>query len=85
MKLTPRNRKFIAFMSGPGGRIVRGGGGVALAVFALTQLGWFLALLPLAAFMIGTAVVNYCPATLMFPELRGQANIVKDMPSYKLK
>jgi hypothetical protein len=85
MKLTPLNRKFIGFMSGTGGRVLRGAMGVFLVVLAITQLGWYLAFLPLAGFMLWTAAVNYCPATLLFPELRNQPNLIKEMPSFKLK
>lgn len=86
MKLTPANRKFITFMSGPGGRLVRGGMGVVVLASAILQGGWALLLLPLGAFMIGTAVVNYCPATLMFPEWRQeQRRILADVPTFKLK
>lgn len=85
MKLTPANRKMISFISGPWGRLLRGGMGAFLVTIALVGMGWSLAWLPLGLFMIGTAVMNYCPAGLMFPEWKKQEQIFKSMPSYNLK
>lgn len=84
MKLTPLSRKFLAFMSGPGGRFVRGGLGVSLIALALIQLGWALLLIPLGGFMIGTAVASYCPATLLYPEWKREKQILADIPTYKM-
>ena len=85
MKLTPLNRKILVFMSGTGGRLVRGFGGVALIAIAVIEQGWFFALLPLGGFMIYTALVNFCPATLAFPEFRKEQGMLKDVPKFDLK
>lgn len=85
MKLTPARIKFLTFMSGTGGRLVRGGMGVAVIAIALFELGWFLLLLPLGAFMIYTAVMNFCPATLAFPDFRKGDGLLKDVPKFDLK
>lgn len=85
MKLTPARIKMLTFMSGTGGRIVRGVISIALLAIALTQLGWYLLLLPLAAFMAYTAVMNFCPATLAFPDFKRDAVALKSLPKYRLK
>jgi hypothetical protein len=85
MKLTPRRTKMLMFMSGTGGRIVRGSLSLILAVIALTQLGWYLLLLPLAAFMAYTAIMNFCPATLAFPDFKREAVALKGIPEYRVK
>ncbi|MEY4961373.1 MAG: hypothetical protein RLZZ249_70 [Actinomycetota bacterium] len=85
MKLTPANRKFLAFMSGTWGRVVRGAMGVTLVTIALLGTGWSLLLLPLGILMIGTGVANYCPAVLLYPEWKKEQQLVASMPSYKLK
>ena len=72
MQLTPANRKILDFMSGTGGRLLRGGFGVALIVSAATMGGWYWLLAPMGLFMIGTGLLNYCPATLMFPQYKGE-------------
>lgn len=84
MKLTPSRRKFLDFMSGPAGRVVRGPLGVLVIATAFTGGGWLWLLAPLGLFMIGTGVVNYCPATLAFPQYKGE-KLVDKYPTYKLK
>ena len=84
MKLTATNRKILDFMSGSGGRLLRGTFGVLLIISAATMGGWYWLLAPMGLFMIGTGVMNYCPATLFFPEYKGEK--LKDkMPSYDLR
>lgn len=85
MKLTPANRKFLSFMSGPWGRAARALMGVFLVTLALIQMGWSLLLAPLGLFMIGTGVLNYCPAGLLFPDWKKESQLVANMPSFKLK
>jgi hypothetical protein len=85
MKLTPTNRKFIGFMSGPWGRALRGVMGVFLVFLALTNLGWSLLWLPLGLLMITTGLMNYCPAGLLFPQWRKEQQLLANYPSYKLK
>jgi hypothetical protein len=34
--------------------------------------GWYWLLAPMGLFMIGTGLLNYCPATLMFPQYKGE-------------
>lgn len=85
MQLTPANRKMISFMSGPWGRLARGAMGVFLATIALIGMGWSLLWLPLGLFMIGTGIMNYCPAGLLFPEWKKEQQILKNFPTYKLK
>jgi hypothetical protein len=85
MKLTPARTKFLTLMSGTGGRAVRAVGGVTLIAIAVSELGWFLVLLPLGAFMIYTAAANFCPATLAFPEFRKEQQMLKDVPKFDLK
>jgi predicted phage tail protein len=84
MKLTPSRRKFLDFMSGSGGRFLRGGFGVVVIVAAASLGGWYWLLAPLGVFMIGTGVVNYCPATLAFPQYKGE-KMIDNYPTYKLK
>jgi hypothetical protein len=84
MKLTPARKKFLAFMSGPYGRVVRAVMGLSLLVPAFMGLGWYLLLLAPAAFMLWSAAVNYCPANLLF-SAKPEDNIIANMPSYKLK
>jgi hypothetical protein len=84
MKLTPARKKFLAFMSGPYGRALRAVMGISLLVLAFMGRGWYLLLLAPAAFMIWSAVANYCPANLLFPSAK-QENLIAKMPSYKLK
>ena len=65
MKLTATNRKILDFMSGSGGRLLRGTFGVLLIISAATMGGWYWLLAPMGLFMIATGVMNYCPAGLM--------------------
>ena len=60
------------FMSGMGGRLVRGGFGVLVIISAATMGGWYWMLAPLGLFMIATGVMNYCPATFLFPQYKGE-------------
>lgn len=85
MKLTPSRRKFVSFMSGNYGRIVRGAMGIALVILAVTGMGWYWLLLLPAAFMLWSAAVSFCPATLLFPEIREEDKLKNKVPSYKLK
>jgi hypothetical protein len=85
MKLTPANRKMILFMSGPWGRLARGAMGSFLIAIALIGMGWSLLWLPLGIFMIATGILNYCPASLMFPEWKKERQILTNYPTYKLK
>jgi hypothetical protein len=85
MKLTPARKKFLTFMSGQYGRVIRGAIGISLVIVALLGMGWSLLLLIPAAFMMWTAVVNYCPATLFVPSFKAETNIIAKMPTYKLK
>lgn len=72
------------FLSGTGGRILRGFLGVLLVLSGVTMGGWYWLLVPLGVFMVGTGVLNYCPAVLMFPQYRAE-KITDKFPSYKLK
>ncbi len=85
MKLTPGRIKFLTFMSGKYGRLVRAGMGATLAVLAITGMGWSLLLLLPAALMIYTAVINYCPATLAFPTFKPEQKMAAKYPTYKMK
>jgi hypothetical protein len=85
MKLTPARRKMISFMSGPWGRLARGVVGSFLVAIALIGMGWSLLWLPLGLFMIGTGILNYCPAGLMFPEWKKEPQILANFPTHKLK
>lgn len=84
MKLTARNRKFLDFMSGTGGRLLRGTFGVLLIISAATMGGWYWMLAPLGLFMIATGLLNYCPATLFFPAYKGE-KLSDTMPSYDIR
>jgi len=84
MKLTEGRRKMLDFLSGTGGRILRGFLGVLLVLSGVTMGGWYWLLVPLGVFMVGTGVLNYCPAVLMFPQYRAE-KITDKFPSYKLK
>lgn len=84
MKLTPGARKFLDFMSGTGGRLIRGGMGVAVIVTAIVLGGWFYLLLPLGVLMIGTGIANYCPAVLLYPQYKGE-KLTNQFPTYNLK
>jgi len=72
MQLTESNRKMLDFMSGAGGRLLRGTFGVLMIISGATMGGWYWMLAPLGLFMIGTGVMNYCPATLFFPQYKGE-------------
>ena len=72
MQLTESRRKMLDFMSGMGGRLVRGGFGVLAIISAATMGGWYWMLAPLGLFMIATGVMNYCPATFLFPQYKGE-------------
>lgn len=72
MQPTQSRRKMLDFMSGTGGRIVRGGFGVLAIISAATMGGWYWMLAPLGLFMIATGVMNYCPATFLFPQYKGE-------------
>ena len=84
MKLTEGRRKMLDFMSGTAGRILRGSLGVLLVISGVTMGGWYWLLVPMGVFMIGTGVMNYCPAVLMFPHYRAE-KITDKYPTYKLK
>ncbi len=84
MKLTEGRRKMLDFMSGTGGRILRGSLGVLLVVSGVSMGGWYWLLVPMGVFMIGTGVLNYCPAVLMVPQYRAE-KITDKYPTYKLK
>jgi hypothetical protein len=59
--------------------------GAFLVTIALIGMGWSLLWLPLGLFMIGTGIMNYCPAGLLFPEWKKEQQILKNFPTYKLK
>jgi hypothetical protein len=84
MKLTEGRRKMLDFLSGTGGRILRGFLGVLVVLSGVTMGGWYWLLVPLGVFMVGTGVLNFCPAVLMFPQYRAE-KITDKFPSYKLK
>ena len=84
MKLTPASRKMLDFMSGNGGRVLRGGLGVLLVVSGVTMGGWYWLQVPLGLFMIGTGVMNYCPAALVFPQYKAE-KITEKYLSYRLE
>jgi predicted phage tail protein len=83
MKITPARRKMLDFMSGTGGRLVRGIFGVLLAISGVTMGGWYWLLVPMGLFMIATGVMNYCPAVLAFPQYKAE-KITEKHPTYKL-
>ena len=83
MKLTPARRKMLDFMSGTGGRLVRGIFGVLLVVSGVTTGGWYWLLVPMGLFMIATGVMNYCRAVLAFPQYKTE-KITEKYPPYKL-
>jgi hypothetical protein len=84
MKLTAGRRKMLDFMSGNGGRVLRGTLGVLLVISGITMSGWYLLLIPMGLFMIGTGVMNYCPAVLMFPQYKAE-KITDKFPTYKME
>ena len=84
MKLTPARVKMLDCMSGTGGRLLRGTLGVLLVASGVTMGGWYWLLVPMGLFMIGTGVMNYCPATLAFPQYKAE-KITDKYPQYKLK
>ena len=84
MKLTPARIKMLDFMSGTGGRLLRGTLGVLLVVSGVTMVGWYWLLVPMGLFIIATGVMNYCPATLTFPQYKAE-KISDKYPQYKLK
>lgn len=85
MKLTPARRKFVSFMSGKYGRVIRAAMGLTLAALAVTGMGWYLLLLAPAAFMLWTAAVSFCPVAALFPEVQEENKLSNKVPSYKLK
>ena len=85
MKLTPARRKFLNFMSGKYGRIIRALMGLTLISLAFAGMGFYLLLLIPGGFMIWTAIVSYCPATLLFSSVKNEENLIAKMPTYKLK
>ncbi len=84
MKLTPVRIEMLDFMSGTGGRLLRGTLGVLLVVSGVTMGGWYWLLVPMGLFMIATGVMNYCPAALAFPQYKAE-KITDKYPQYKLK
>jgi hypothetical protein len=72
-------------MSGKYGRIIRAVMGVSLVGIAILGMNYYLLLLIPGGFMIWTAIVSYCPATLLFPAARKEENILTNRPTYKLK
>jgi len=72
MRLTKSRRRVLDFMSGNGGRLVRATFGVALIVSAVTMGDVYWLLAPLGLFMIGTGIMNYCPATFLFTDYKGE-------------
>ncbi len=59
--------KMIGFMSGPWGRGLRIVAGIALIAVAITDGGWAWLLVIPGLLMIGTGVLNYCPALRFAP------------------
>lgn len=83
MRLTPARRKMLDFMSGTGGRLLRGISGGLLVISGVTMGGLYWLLVPLGVFMMGTGVMNYCPAALAFPQYKAE-KITEKYPTYKL-
>lgn len=63
--MSQTQRNVLAFAAGTGGRWARALMGVGVATIGVIAGGWWLLLIGLGAFMIGTGVMNYCPAGLM--------------------
>jgi len=76
-KMSKFDRAVLVFMAGTPGRLVRGGGGVALVVLGIMGGGWSLLLLIPGALMITTGVMNYCPAGL-FMTGSGKSGAIMD-------
>jgi hypothetical protein len=72
-------------MSGTYGRWVRAALGVSLGIVAILDMGWSLLLFIPAAFMIYTAIINYCPATLAFPSFKPEQTLKNKYPLFKSK
>ena len=62
--MSPLERNVLLFMASTGGRWTRALAGVALIVTGVLLSGWWLVLVIPGGFMIGTGVMNYCPAGL---------------------
>jgi hypothetical protein len=63
--MTKTQKNILAFAAGTGGRFARGIAGASIAALGVIAGGWWLLLLVPGAFMIGTGVMNYCPAGLV--------------------
>jgi|GEM_PF-1121833 hypothetical protein len=63
-KMSKTEKAILEFMAGTRGRWTRGIAGVSLVVVGLVGGSWSLLLLLPGALMIGTGVMNYCPAGL---------------------
>ena len=63
--MSKSQRNMLAFAAGTGGRWARALMGVGIGAAGVIAGGWWLLLLVPGAFMIGTGVMNYCPAGLM--------------------
>jgi hypothetical protein len=57
--------------------------GVALGIVAFLEMGWALLLLLPAALMIYKAIINYCPATLVFPTFKLEQTLKNKDPLFK--
>ncbi len=62
--MSTTRKAILEFMAGTPGRWTRGVAGISLVVVGLVGVGWSLLLLLPGALMIGTGVMNYCPAGL---------------------
>lgn len=62
--MSPLQRQFLLFMASTGGRWARALTGVALVVLGAFLGGWYVLLVLPGGLMIGTGVMNYCPAGL---------------------
>jgi len=81
-KMSKAEKAILEFMAGTWGRWSRGLAGALLVVLGLVGGGWSLLLLLPGALMIGTGVMNYCPAGLFITGSGKSESILADIAKF---
>lgn len=77
--MSPLEKNFLLFMASTGGRWARGLSGLALVILGVVAGGWWVLLVIPGGFMIGTGVMNYCPAGLALTGSGKSENILANV------
>lgn len=81
-KMSRTEKAILTFMAGTWGRWSRGLAGLTLVVLGIIGGGWSLLLLVPGAFMIGTGLMNYCPAGLFITGSGKSESILADIQKF---